>query len=598
MTNYTDNFKNFLFINSESLDWFVENIRDLVSYSLFDVEEDSLPSLLEAFYLRIGRRNSYSDEILKGVAKVSDDQLHIIYVVYECFPLITYIDKFLKDDKEELKKSLILYTLLRLRENSKFTYYFTENITPPHPYVKKLCENKFFLPNLQEFIKLHKKDKITLLMKIIVLTALLAARYKYDDQLPNDKKEEEEEDYTFNDNECYNNNDEDGPKTRRLWNGKANKDLELFNVSNPTQQSPLRYQRYPILESILVKENSNTLIKPGERLIRPYYIHDKFPDYWKDLVTSSMHILRWMKDIHSANYVTFINKSNIPKKHIDIDGKRHSDEWSQVMLEMSFSNLPYFQSKGNIYLKLEHSLAGYSMVIQRYISEFILYCVSTNDASKNHITEGTNLILIGKDIYVEFLFNCWFAPEQWSDKLVRKILSDNDTLKSFTTTCLIILALDLKMTYSEKGKYIGFYNTREHLAYVPNRLDDDDDKMYKNVFVAKDGRTNYYGMLLGDNRLSQSDIKNLGYDNSLSETYTPIRAAWVAASSRRYLMAVYCNKVLRAIRTNGEIIYQICKHQQNNCQLKNALKPKKEFFERIDGLYRASHELLSEMITP
>ena len=547
-----------LYRNGEEIKWFIQEMTEIVDVEKLNVTSFSLPMLLQAFYQRIGYRNVYTDKVIKDLGQ--DDT--ILYAIYECLPLVTYVNKYFKCPVKEhpfSRDQLILYAYIRLRENSPAAFsFFEKDDIPPHPFKNEIMTRNYNIPSVTELLSLYEGDANNLLIHLIIMTALSANYTKEEDEEANEK--------------------------RAQFFQTLNEELDSYNAYNFQHSTPLKYNRYPLLDNVCVNLNWSTSIGRGGKLERKYGVETRYPESWVDDARKCFEIIHKMKNKLDLNRQLWLNGAAIQDIK-DTNIRRYTYEDDPLPIEMGFINPPHFLVCNKyFYFNLNNPSAAYNISVERYLFKLIATLLPMEDAPLNTY-QGLRMVNINKTIYAEVAYDGWFVPKEWSSKIVSDILSNPENLKSFVTTCIIILSFNLKTSYYRDTPNTGFYNTRKFIAYVPNNITFDD--YVNNVYRIND-KINYYGMLLGNNYSKSENTE----DSFLP--YGPIRAAWIAAGDCRRQMAIYCNKILQLIYANADVFYDICGVQ--SIKYGQMIECKKDFMTRVEGLYAASKELILETV--
>ena len=581
----TKAFRNFVLkLKKDDFDGLEYDIKYLISCDLLDVTETSLPSLTLAFYERIGTKNKYTESFIHNYLDgISNERASLLYVIYECLPLVTYITKYfdLRETTRHFSRdALTYYMLIRLWQKSRFYDGLCEDFTPPNPFSPYFTDYKtriqsikgYPVLNLNEMINMYHSFNLNnandFLIHVIVLTALVAQE-KMDQRSP------------------YHN-------TKRRWEFKLNEELQTFINTQFPYEPPLSYIRYPVIGipwvSSVSQSDCTASFTPRTRLVADRSIYGVYPEGWG--ATELVEILNDI-NLHDTYEEEMQIQKRIPVIRSDQIENRNEPEGEPTE---GVINPPLYYHGSHLMYKYSNE-AAYDITLHQYVADKLLKTLVKEEKDIPKSTyQGMRIVRVQNDEGGVWCL-CdddnaeWVLPRSLSDLLGLDILSNEASLKYFVTTCLIILALDLKMNYieTEDRSPIGFEISEKYIAYNPTGH----HRNRRHTFN-KLGKVNYYGMLCGDNWRTSRSESHWQPTQRTEQVFTPIRAAWLAAADRQYALALFCKKILYLLHINANLLYDICAHQHKKFFKKaKARESREDFLQRVQGLYTASHILLS-----
>ena len=584
MDDYSNAVEFVLHHNRTQFDQIQSLLKSLVCKELFRIPKSSLPKLVEVFYYEIGERNNTTDATIRRLMpdNYEDvDIIQILYLIHQCLPLITYIETYLNNDektndKNRKRENLTLYMLLRLIERC---FQMREGINPmqayalPHPFAHSDDDDGYsrFIRSIEPYKDVDLDDilletnKNHFLIHLILLTAIYAL-------------------------------EEDGPDERI---GKLNMEVEGFNSHTNPKYLQLRRYRYPLMDDIRARlQPPSTPITKADRLMTRFLISrlQRYPDEWMNKLVQCCQRLLMMREKLIVTYKNLEKGGDVwPIIEEDLKSARLLSSSADGMQILPLKDTTVvFLSAEKVYAQLSNPIIAHHMILERYVTKILTELLPRQESFESHRQGGGVQIGLYRDKIFAVLMK-GYLPRSWYDPAISSLLSkDEDALKSFTMTCLVILALKLRVNYYSDRLSLGFYISDDHmLCYVPNTKDP--HLNFQNSYICN-GRLNYYGMLLGDNRQSPLHTKRVERFSPwlVDGSYGPIRAAWMASSNDRLGLAKYCNTVLGLMIANADLLYDITAHQDYRF-FRSRREKRTQFQTRLEGLYAASNLVLYEV---
>ena len=610
---------------------------------LLTLKEANLPNILHDFYELLGNEKHRNTQV---------------NIVYSCTPLITYIHKYFNPkETSETREMVTLYMLARLMERLILLIQPFETSPEVHMIVGKDAPR---LPNppfeeesnvggryrqtMREMYGLDLTDIIVrwglgnandFLIHVMTLTSLTALDY-----YPSSYLEERTNEGAW---KChmgiaqYNLAAYDRD-TRTV--GEAT--YEPYNRPiEPINQVGYSLDAYILLMGDLVKLNhnapkqivTNALLRKREVLngsenLRQYPLFSVFPNDILESILGGFQSILAMRKLVERRYQSFVTTDTV-----DYTVEAAFRKADMIMMRKSRTGYPSYYSLNKVYSILPNpSLCSHNVVLEKRVSAFVgrllwfLFHPDEEWDEASFTVGATRVLTIYDDVLSggskydgeDTLLTVYSVTDEWSQPpgrgaypsgrvTIKEALDKlNETKRiQLLLRCVVVLALDLTIfpfrSINRLMKSFMVNVTMESAAYAP--FMSSGGVFASQAYATLDGRINYHGALIGDNRYRLVDgrMKRTPQNIFIQRVngFTDMKCFWQTpdTSDAHFIgigsnskTAMHCLMILSVLRSHANTVYDIVQFNDTRF-LGRVRESRDQFLKRIEGLFTACQDL-------